>query len=133
MKKNWKMILGIILALVVVIFSMMNMEKATVNFGFTTVKQPLVILILVSVLIGAILVALFSSGSMLSKKHEIRKLNKALDSEKGDREQAIQERIQTLQENYEQMLKEKDDQIQSLEAKVSQLENPSSDQSQVES
>lgn len=121
MKKNWKMILGLILAIIMVIFSMMNMEKTTVNFGFITVKEPLIILILVSVLIGAILIALFSSGSMLSKKHQIRQLNKELDNEKGSREQEVQSRIEKLQENYENMLQEKEHRIQELAQQIAKL------------
>lgn len=121
MKKNWKMILGLILAIIVVVFSMMNMESTTVNFGFRTFKQPLIILILISVLIGAVLVALFSSGANLSQKHQIRRLNKELDQTKAGQEQAIQDRIKTLQTNYENLLSEKEDQINQLKQELAQM------------
>lgn len=121
MKKNWKMILGLILAIIVVVFSMMNMESTTVNFGFRTFKQPLIILILISVLIGAVLVALFSSGANLSQKHQIRQLNKELDQTKAGQEQAIQDRIKTLQTNYENLLSEKEDQINQLKQELAQM------------
>lgn len=119
MKKNWKVILGLVLAIIVVIFSAMNMETVTVNFGFHTFKQPLIILILISVLIGAILIALFSSGANLSQKHQIRQLSKELDKTKQGQEKNIQDRIKTLQENYESLLSEKEDQINQLKEKLS--------------
>lgn len=78
MKKNWKVIVGLVLVLIIIIFAMLNMEKATINFGFVQVNQPLIILIVASTLIGALIVALFSSASIFSKNREIKNLQKEI-------------------------------------------------------
>lgn len=93
MKKNWKIIISLILALIVIVFAMLNMETATINFGFAQVKQPLIILIVSSTLIGALIVALLSSGSLISKNREIKALQKELDKEKEDVQHRIDEAV----------------------------------------
>ena len=54
MKKQGRLILVIVLLLIVVIFSWLNVRNVTVSFGFTKVTMPLVILLVLAILIGAI-------------------------------------------------------------------------------
>lgn len=111
MKKNWKMIVGLVLLIIVVIFAAMNMERTTVNFGFTQLQQPLIILILASTLIGAVIVALFSSATLFSRNHKIKMLekeNKQLKEE--NKENELQQQIDHLQ----QELAAKDKEIEQL-------------------
>lgn len=106
MKKNWKVIVGLILALIVVVFAAMNMEKTTVNFGFTQLQQPLIILILASTLIGAIIVALFSSTSLWSRNHQIKVLEKELAQAKEQNHNDLESEVQQLQQELERKNKE---------------------------
>ena len=50
MKKQWQMVGTMLLILVIVVFSWLNVQKVTVNFGITYVTMPLVIILVVSVL-----------------------------------------------------------------------------------
>lgn len=98
MKKNWKVIIGLILALIVVIFACMNMETATINFGFTQLDQPLIILIISATLIGAIIVALFSSTTIFSKNREIKSLKKEIEQLKENQQQIVDQTVQQEKE-----------------------------------
>ncbi|AUI71099.1 hypothetical protein COSHB9_24120 [Companilactobacillus alimentarius] len=70
--KQSKFVLGLVIVLIVVVFAVLNVNPVTVSFGFTRVKLPLIILIIVSLLLGA-LVTLLLAGT--SKKND-SKLNR---------------------------------------------------------
>lgn len=61
--KQSRFIIGLIIALIVVIFAVLNVNPVTVSFGFTRVKLPLIILIIVSLLLGAIITMLLAGTS----------------------------------------------------------------------
>lgn len=67
--KQSRFVIGLIIALIVVIFAVLNVNPVTVSFGFTRVKLPLIILIIVTLIIliivtlllGAIITMLLAS------------------------------------------------------------------------
>ena len=61
--KQSRFIIGLIIALIVVIFAVLNVNPVTVSFGFTRVKLPLIVLIIVTLLLGAIITMLLSGTS----------------------------------------------------------------------
>lgn len=82
MKRQWSMIGAIILLLVVAYLSVLNVDSVPMNFGFTTVEWPLIIIIFVSVLSGALIATLLSTLKVYKdhnkerregKKHSTRK------------------------------------------------------------
>ena len=78
MKKQGRLILVIVLLLIVVIFSWHNVRNVTVSFGFTKVTMPLVILLVLAILIGAIIAASLSVSTIMSQKKKINELEKSL-------------------------------------------------------
>ena len=78
MKKQGRLILVIVLLLIVVIFSWLNVRNVTVSFGFTKVTMPLVILLVLAFLIGAIIAASLSVSTIMSQKKKINELEKSL-------------------------------------------------------
>lgn len=78
MKKQGRLILVIVLLLIVVIFSWLNVRNVTVSFGFTKVTMPLVILLVLAILIGAIIAASLSVSMIMSQKKKINELEKSL-------------------------------------------------------
>lgn len=78
MKKQGRLILVIVLLLIVVIFSWLNVRNVTVSFGFTKVTMPLVILLVLAFLIGAIIAASLSVSTIVSQKKKINELEKSL-------------------------------------------------------
>lgn len=94
MKKQWTMVGAIVLLLVVVIFSWMNSQAVTVNFGVTEVTMPLVVVLVITLLIGALIAALFSTTASLKQKKEIKTLQHQLAANQAMRRQP---KVQTTQ------------------------------------
>ncbi|KRK65474.1 hypothetical protein FC72_GL000944 [Companilactobacillus tucceti DSM 20183] len=59
--KQSRFVIGLVIALIVVIFAILNVNPVTVSFGFTHIKLPLIVLIIVTLLLGAIITMLLSS------------------------------------------------------------------------
>ena len=78
MKHHGRLILVIVFLLLVVIFSWLNVRNVTVSFGFTKVTMPLVILLVLAILIGAIIAASLSVSTIVSQKKKINELKKSL-------------------------------------------------------
>ena len=76
MKKQSTMIVSIILLIVFVIFALLNTAAVEVNLLFSRVKTPLVLLILVCMLIGALIIYLLSISTHVKVHKEIKELQK---------------------------------------------------------
>lgn len=120
MKKNWKMIIGLILAFIMVIFAILNREEAIINFGFVQLKQPLIILILGSTLLGVLISFLLSSASLLGKNRQIKNLQKEMTELKASQSRKIDAKVEAAKKEYEQLLGEKEEAIHALEEKLAQ-------------
>ncbi|GKQ42764.1 hypothetical protein RD055328_06870 [Companilactobacillus sp. RD055328] len=70
-KKQAKFFLSIVLVLIVVLFSIFNMETITVNFLFAKLQVPLIILIIVTFILGAIASYLFSFSNKKEDKESV--------------------------------------------------------------
>ncbi|WP_125715176.1 LapA family protein [Companilactobacillus kedongensis] len=66
--KQARFVIGLLIALVVVIFAILNVDPVTISFGFTRIKLPLIVLIIVTLLLGAIITMLLSNSG--SKKDD---------------------------------------------------------------
>ena len=82
MKGQWGLILGIIAALFISIFAVINVEAVRVNYLFGTAEWPLILVILSSVLMGGILVGAVGMVKVYRLQNEIRRLNRNDNSEK---------------------------------------------------
>ncbi|KRN02794.1 hypothetical protein FD13_GL001513 [Levilactobacillus senmaizukei DSM 21775 = NBRC 103853] len=80
MKNQWRIVVTILLIIVVAIFAILNVESVPVSFGFTTVHWPLILLLLVSILIGAVLVLLFSAITNVQRNRAYKNLEKTTDA-----------------------------------------------------
>ena len=75
-KKQWRLVVGIILILVIVIFAILNIEVVPINFGFTQLNSPLIIIIFISLLLGSLLTLLSATGSASTAKERIETIEK---------------------------------------------------------
>ncbi|MBF0706413.1 LapA family protein [Guptibacillus hwajinpoensis] len=76
MKGQWGLVVALIFALIIAVFSVVNVDPVQVNYVFGTSDWPLVLVILGSVLMGAILVLGFGMVKYYRLKRELRKLQK---------------------------------------------------------
>lgn len=77
MKRQWSMIGAIILLLLVAILSVLNVDSVPLNFGFAVVEWPLIIIIFVSILLGAVIATLLSTFKSYKDKREHTKESKS--------------------------------------------------------
>lgn len=95
------------------------------NFGFSKLYSPLILVIIGSAIIGALVVFLTSSTTMFQQKRQMKQLQSQIEEfETGNQEKLAEEkaRYQREKENemaalkaeYERLLAEKDNYIQQL-------------------
>ncbi|AYW48529.1 DUF1049 domain-containing protein [Tetragenococcus osmophilus] len=89
MKNQWRIILGLVLTLLIVLFAVMNNMDVPINFGFSQLSAPLVIIIIGSAFLGAIIIALVATSTIWQQKKEIKRLKKQL----GELEQSIDQKV----------------------------------------
>lgn len=131
MKKQWKVFLGFILVLVIVIFALSNSQEVPVNFLIKKIYLSLVLVIIGSALIGALVVLLTSGATFFQQRKEIKQLKESIQSYEVNNEQKLAEEkasfqreqeneMAVLKANYESLLKEKDDALAAMQSSQSE-------------
>lgn len=98
MRKNWGLIGALVLVLLVALFAVINSDPVEINFGFATVDWPLSIVILGSLLIGALIAVLVASATAFSRYREVKRNEEKLQT---GRENLDREHDQSHQEKDE--------------------------------
>lgn len=108
MKKQWSTVLVIILILLVAFFSVLNVDPVNINFGFTLLEMPLVVVIIGTLLIGVLIAVIWSTSIILRERNQQKKLQRRLDEsdnkarqEQNELKQKHQEEIQVLKADIE--------------------------------
>lgn len=78
MNRQWAIILALIFTLLVAIFAVINVEPVQVDYLFGTSDWPLILVILVSVLMGAVIMAAVGIIQIAKLKKEIKVLSAKL-------------------------------------------------------
>lgn len=83
MKFQWSLLFALIFAVVVAIFAVVNVDTVPVNYVFGTAQWPLILVILVSALLGALVsgsVAIFRSFVFQRRVKQLEKDNTVKES-----------------------------------------------------
>ena len=73
-KLQWYMILGIVFAIIVAVFAVVNVEKVDVNYVFGTAHWPLILVILGSVAMGGVIIGSVMAVRIVSLTRQIKNL-----------------------------------------------------------
>ncbi|MFS0823427.1 LapA family protein [Bacillus sp. 1P02SD] len=76
---QWNFILGLIFALIVAIFAVVNVDSVKVNYVFGYTEIPLILIILGSALLGGLIVGMFGILRQYKQKRHIKKLEKEIE------------------------------------------------------
>ncbi|ALS00682.1 hypothetical protein ATZ33_04635 [Enterococcus silesiacus] len=106
MKNQWRVVMGLVLVLIVVIFAVLNNQTVPVNFGFTKISGPLILIILGSAIVGALIGLLTSTTTMWKQKKQVKELKKDIELYKNDADQLAQEEVEKVKRTYENQLAE---------------------------
>ncbi|WP_461218376.1 lipopolysaccharide assembly protein LapA domain-containing protein [Lapidilactobacillus salsurivasis] len=118
MKKQTSFIIGLVLALVVVIFAVLNVAPTVINFGFVKVKLPLIIILILALILGALIALLLSTTGSISHKRQQKQLTQEISSLKQNQQATIDQAVADAREKQRQELKEKEQTIAALEAQL---------------
>ncbi|MFJ3388481.1 MULTISPECIES: lipopolysaccharide assembly LapA domain-containing protein [unclassified Lysinibacillus] len=79
MKKQWNLILALIVILIIAVFSVINVDMVTVNYLFGKTEWPLILVIIGSVLLGALLTGLISMMKIYQLQRALKKAGGEID------------------------------------------------------
>lgn len=127
MKNQGRFILGLLLALVVVIFAVLNVESVSINFGFAKVAMPLVLILLLSLVIGALIAFLLATGSNLSLKKQNKRLNLEVTQLKNDQQAAIEQQVTEFKAADQEQIAAQSKTIAELQAQLKELSDQKTD------
>lgn len=102
MKKQWSIVGAIVLVLLGAILSVLNVEPVPVNFWFATYEWPLIIVILGSLLLGALIASLLSTV----KIYQETKMRKDAEKTASELKENEQTRINAVKSDYETQIEE---------------------------
>ena len=97
MKKQSTTIISIILLIIIAIFAVANTASVEVNLLFTRFRSPLILLILICFLIGALIIYLFSFSNHLKQDKELKALRASTVDPK---------KVSQLEKQIQELLKE---------------------------
>lgn len=110
LRKQWSTVLLIALILLIVIFSVLNVDPVNINFGFTMLEMPLVLVIIGTLLIGVLIAVIWSTSIVMreraSHKKTAQKIGQ-LEVEHAEKESMLNEQ----HKNEEQKLHNKIDHL----------------------
>ena len=118
MKNQWRLVAGIILIIIIVLFSVFNVDSVPVNFGFVVLDGPLIIVILVSLLMGSLITLLVATGSATKKNKEFKQMRAEVDAKSKE----IQTAVDAAKAGYEQQLSDLRMQLSQKDSKINSLE-----------
>lgn len=109
MKRQQQLIVSLVLALILIVFALLNGQAVAVNFFGARFEWPLIIVIVVSVLIGALITFLMSTSALNTARKQLKSVqNDAQDQQKAV-DQAVKKATAAL-EAENQKLKQQLDQ-----------------------
>ncbi|WP_288925172.1 lipopolysaccharide assembly LapA domain-containing protein [uncultured Trichococcus sp.] len=118
MKNQWRLVAGIILIIIIVLFAVFNVDSVPVNFGFVVLDGPLIIVILVSLLMGSLITLLVATGSATKKNKEFKQMRAEVDAKSKE----IQTAVDAAKAGYEQQLSDLRMQLSQKDSKINSLE-----------
>lgn len=83
---SWKFVVSLLVALIVAVFAILNSEPVAINFLFKKAVISQALVILISVIVGALIVALLGSisrfkqaSALKEERHKVEELEKVIE------------------------------------------------------
>lgn len=99
MKNQWTLLIGLVFAIIIAIFAVVNVDQVPVNYIFGEAYWPLILVILGSALIGAVISASFVFFNLFSKTRQIKHLTKDVEQ----RDQQIEQLTKDVEQKNEEI------------------------------
>ena len=90
MKTQWLLLVGLVFAIIIAVFSVVNVDPVPVNYVFGETEFPLILVILASALLGALMSGVIALARGYTLQHKVKGLQK---------EVAVKESLIATQQN----------------------------------
>lgn len=117
-----RVIVMLLFALLVAVFAVMNIQPVVIDFFFDKAEIPLIFVIIVSILVGALFMFILSSMKQMTLKKQLKTLEKENTQLKQDLEQIIEEKGNEETKNAGQTVTEEKQKEQTTEEEREQNE-----------
>ncbi|WP_077617992.1 LapA family protein [Bacillus sinesaloumensis] len=107
MRFQWNLILGLLFALIVAIFAVVNVDSVRVNYVFGNSDIPLILIILGSALLGGLIVGMFGILRQYKQQRQIKRLEKEIATLKNEKAEPFESETKTDVEKTETVESEK--------------------------
>lgn len=101
MKRQWQVVVGLILVILIVVFAAGNMASVKINVFFTSFSAPLILVILLCVLLGAVVVMLTSWGNFIRLKRQVKKLEMQQSTNEANLTLEVKKAVENTRLDYE--------------------------------
>lgn len=78
MKLQWLLLIGLVFAVIIAVFAVVNVDEVPVNYVFGESQWPLILVILVSALLGFLLSGIVAMARNYALKRKVKNLQKEL-------------------------------------------------------
>ncbi|MCG7336951.1 lipopolysaccharide assembly protein LapA domain-containing protein [Sporosarcina sp. ACRSM] len=78
MKFQWNLLFGLLFAIVIALFAIVNVEAVKVNYIFGEAQWPLILVVLGSAFLGAIISIFVAMFRSVQSKHRLKELQKEM-------------------------------------------------------
>ena len=119
MKKQWSFVGAFILLFIGAVLSVLNVDPVLVNFYFATYEWPLIIVILGSILLGAVIASLLST----MKIYQETKMRKDAEKTASTADEKGNERVKELENRYETQIDQLKEELRQKNTKIQELNN----------
>ncbi|MFT9213762.1 MAG: lipopolysaccharide assembly protein LapA domain-containing protein [Liquorilactobacillus ghanensis] len=106
MKNQWRLISAIFLILIVAVFALLNTQKVKIDLLFWRPAFPLVLVIIMAVLLGALIAVLLSFVTIHQLKKEIKKLKINESNLEADYQEKYDKKLAKEQAGYQKKINE---------------------------
>ncbi|HSJ36952.1 MAG TPA: lipopolysaccharide assembly protein LapA domain-containing protein [Planococcus sp. (in: firmicutes)] len=90
MKTQWLLLVGLVFAIIIAVFSVVNVDPVPVNYVFGEAEFPLILVILAAALLGALMSGVVALARGYTLQHKVKGLQK---------EMAVKESLIATQQN----------------------------------
>ncbi len=84
MRGQWNLIFSLLIAILIAVFAVINVNSVRVNYLFGTAEWPLILVILGSVLMGSVIAGALGMMKNYHLQAEIKRLRANVDAEQGN-------------------------------------------------
>lgn len=125
MKTQWTLLVGLIFAIIIAVFAVINVDQVQVNYVFGEAHWPLILVILGSAFLGAVISISFMAFNSFRMNRQISHLQKEAQQKEEEAAQLSNEvQLKNAEiTNLTNALAEKDEEITQLSSSVQQKYN----------